>query len=209
MRPLRAVVRRVQTLPMTSTASCDLSPGAGPPAGQDHPGSLSAHRPAQYAPAVRHLPGIRRLCGDDQLPGGDDLPAGGEKPHQWPGRQEKGSAGETRKRAPRDRTGKRLRSKSARHPTAALRKAAPQSGHPYPPQGIKIRRRHLIRPTSRRERAQPPTSASFLQNSPFTGTVGGRFLNGQAFGFCLVPPHTLSCNLAAKGKTRRSRGCAK
>ena len=65
-----------------------------------------------------------------------------------------------RKRAPRDRTGKRLRSKSARHPTAALRKAAPQSGHPHPPQGIQIRRRHLIRPTSRRERAQPPTLAA-------------------------------------------------
>ena len=33
-----------------------------------------------------------------------------------------------------------------------------------------------------------PFAGSFLQNSPFTGTVSGRFLNGQAFGFCLVPP---------------------
>ena len=32
-----------------------------------------------------------------------------------------------------------------------------------------------------------PFAGSFLQNSPFTGTVSGRFLNGQAFGFGLVP----------------------
>ena len=31
---------------------------------------------------------------------------------------------------------------------------------PFPPQGIQIRRRHPIRPTSRRERAKPPTLAA-------------------------------------------------
>ena len=32
-----------------------------------------------------------------------------------------------------------------------------------------------------------PFAVSDLQNSPFTGTVSGRFLNGQAFGFGLGP----------------------
>ena len=42
--------------------------------------------------------------------------------------------------------------------------------------------------THPRERPKAfPFAASFLQNSPFTGTVGGRFLNGQAFGFGLGP----------------------
>ena len=42
--------------------------------------------------------------------------------------------------------------------------------------------------THPRERPKAfPFAVYDLQNSPFTGTVGGRFLNGQAFGFGLGP----------------------